>query len=68
VTGTLIIGVTNTAASILPIFYVNKVGRRTILTVGHLVMAIALFVCGLSMLYAWKMTAFVTIVLSTIVF
>merc|ERR1719469_696197 len=59
--GTYVIGASNAIAAILAIGTIQMFGRRSILICGQLSMALCLFVCGLSVLNEWNITAFVMI-------
>lgn len=60
--GTLIVGISNAAGGLFPLFYAGRIGLKTVLTLGHLAMAICLFMIGLSVQQQWDMTSFILIV------
>lgn len=59
--GTYVIGAANAISAILAIGVISFFGRRSILITGHFFMSIWLFVCGLSILYQWNMSAFIMV-------
>lgn len=44
--GGYLIGISNALASLVVLLYIEKVGRKTILTLGQLAMSLLLFACG----------------------
>ena len=61
--GGYLIGVTNAVAALLVIFYIERVGRKTILVTGQLTMAILLFICGYAIMQKWDSVSFTMILL-----
>ena len=59
--GTYVIGAVNGLAALLALYTITLQGRRPIFIQGQFFMAVWLFLCGLSVLNAWNMTAFVSI-------
>jgi hypothetical protein len=47
VTGSFLVGLSMAVFGFFPIFYVKKIGRKTIFTMGHVGMCASLFCCGL---------------------
>ena len=60
--GTYIIGVANAFFALVALSVISCFGRRSIYIVGHLSMAIVLFVCGLASYHSWNMLSFVSII------
>ena len=61
--GTYLVGASNMVFALLVIFYIERVGRKPILIVGHFFMTVFLFLCGLGIKNSWNMTSFVMILL-----
>ena len=59
--GTYVIGAVNGLAALLAIWTITLQGRRPIFIQGQFFMAVWLFLCGLSVLEQWNMTAFISI-------
>ena len=60
---TYFMGVANAIASVMPLFYIGKVGRKPIFVIGHLAIAVAMLVCGFSIDNQWNTSSLIMIVL-----
>ena len=59
--GTYVIGATSAITAVLAIVVISYFGRRPIYIYGQFLMALFLFICGLSVLNQWNMTSFIMI-------
>ena len=61
--GTYIIGLSNLLPTLLALFTIQWLGRRTIYIHGQFFMSVFLFICGLCVLNGWNLASFVALCL-----
>ena len=59
--GTYLLGATNAFFSLVPLYTINKLGRRTHYILGQLFMAVFLFICGYAALKEENILSFVSL-------
>lgn len=59
--GSMIIGLTSSAGTVLAFFLISYFGRRTLLVMGQIGVAVPLFAAGFCLMYQYAMTSFILI-------